>query len=123
MGLGLHGVRNAAELHVRKQRLYQGQLHKARRGELLGIPPRGSGRLPTGEWGIAPEEQVQAVVRLLFEPFARAAPLQGLRRSLVQHPIRIPVRGGGPNQGQREGRRPHRATLQNLLRPPSSAGA
>ncbi len=122
--LGLHGVMNEAELHVLKQRMYQGKLNKARRGELLGIPPIGYLRLVTGEWVIDPDEQVQAVVRLIFDQFDREATLHGLLRYLVHHQIRIPVRvAGGPNKGQLEWRRPNRATLQNLLRHPSYAGA
>ena len=49
--LGLHGMMSEAELHILKERMYQGKLNKARRGELLGVPrsatsgsPRGSGR-------------------------------------------------------------------------------
>jgi DNA invertase Pin-like site-specific DNA recombinase len=122
--LGLHGVMNEAELHVLKQRMYQGKLNKARRGELLGTPPIGYLRLATGEWVIDPDEQVQAVVRLIFDQFDREATLHGLLRYLVHHQIRIPVRvAGGPNKGQLEWRRPNRATLQNLLRHPSYAGA
>lgn len=122
--LGLHGVMNEAELHVLKQRMYQGKLNKARRGELLGPPPIGYVRLPGGEWAIDPDEQVQAVVRLVFDQFDREATLHGLLRYLVHHQIRIPVRvAGGPAKGQLEWRRPNRATLQNLLRHPSYAGA
>ena len=122
--LGLHGVMNEAELHVLQQRMYQGKLNKARRGELLGIPPIGYIRVATGEWVIDPDEQVQAVVRLIFDQFDREATLHGLLRYLVHHQIRIPVRvTGGSNKGQLEWRRPNRATLQNLLRHPSYAGA
>ncbi len=122
--LGLHGVMNEAELHVLQQRMYQGKLNKARRGELLGTPPIGYLRLPTGEWVIDPDEQVQAVVRLIFDQFDREATLHGLLRYLVHHQVRIPVRAaGGPNKGQLEWRRPNRATLLNLLRHPSYAGA
>jgi DNA invertase Pin-like site-specific DNA recombinase len=122
--LGLHGVMNEAELHVLKQRMYQGKVNKARRGELLGTPPIGYLRAATGEWVIDPDEQVQAVVRLLFDQFDREATLHGLLRYLVHHQIRIPVRvAGGPNKGQLEWRRPNRATLLNLLRHPSYAGA
>jgi DNA invertase Pin-like site-specific DNA recombinase len=122
--LGLHGVMNEAELHVLKQRMYQGKLNKARRGELFGIPPIGYIRLATGAWAIDPDEQVQAVVRLIFDQFDREATLHGLLRYLVHHQIRIPVRvAGGPNKGQLEWRRPNRATLQNLLRHPIYAGA
>jgi DNA invertase Pin-like site-specific DNA recombinase len=122
--LGLHGVMNEAELHVLQQRMYQGKLNKARRGELLGTPPIGYLRVATGEWVIDPDEQVQAVVRLVFDQFDREATLHGLLRYLVHHHIRIPVRvAGGPNKGQLEWRRPNRATLSNLLRHPSYAGA
>ena len=122
--LGLHGVMNEAELHVLKQRMYQGKLNKARRGELLGTPQIGYLRLATGEWVIDPDEQVQAVVRLIFDQFDREATLHGLLRYLAHHQIRVPVRvAGGPNKGQLEWRRPNRATLQNLLRHPSYAGA
>jgi Recombinase/Recombinase zinc beta ribbon domain len=104
--------------------MYQGKLNKARRGELLGTPPIGYLRLATGEWVLDPDEQVQAVVRLLFDQFDREATLHGLLRYLVHHQIRIPVRvAGGPNQGQLEWRRPNRTTLSNLLRHPSYAGA
>ena len=122
--LGLHGVMNEAELHVLKQRMYQGQLSKARRGELFGTPPIGYVRGPAGEWAIDPDEQVQAVVRLIFDRFDREATVHGLLRYLVHHQIRIPVRpAGGPTKGQLEWRRPNRATLQSLLRHPSYAGA
>ena len=122
--LGLHGVMNEAELHVLKRRMYQGKLNKARRGELLATPPIGYLRLVTGEWVIDPDEQVQAVVRLIFDQFDREATLHGLLRYLVHHQIRIPVRvAGGVNKGQLEWRRPNRATLQNLLRHPTYAGA
>jgi hypothetical protein len=94
---------NEAELHVLQQRMYQGKLNKARRGELLGIPPIGYLRVATGEWVIDPDEQVQAVVRLLFDQFDREATLHGLLRYLVHHQIRVPVRvAGGPNKGQLE---------------------
>ncbi|MFN0282728.1 MAG: recombinase family protein [Kineosporiaceae bacterium] len=122
--LGLHGMMNEAELHVLKQRMYQGKLNKARRGELLATPPIGYLRVPTGEWVIDPDQQVQAVVRLIFDQFDREATMHGLLRYLVHHQVRIPVRAaGGPNKGQVEWRRPNRATLQNLLRHPTYAGA
>ena len=87
-------------------------------------PPIGYVRLASGEWAIDPDEQVQAIVRLIFDQFDREATLHGLLRYLVHHRIRIPVRPtGGPNRGQLEWRRPNRATLQNLLHHPSYAGA
>ena len=122
--LGLKGTMSEAELHILKERMYQGKLNKARRGELLATPPIGYVRLASGEWAIDPDEQVQATVRLIFDQFDREATLHGLLRYLVHHAIRIPVRPSyGPNRGELEWRRPNRATLSNLLHHPSYAGA
>ena len=122
--LGLHGVMSEAELHVLKQRMYQGTLNKARRGELFGTPPIGYVRAPGGGWAIDADEQVQAVVRLVFDQFDRQGTVHGMLRYLVHHQVRVPVRlAGGPGKGQLEWRRPNRATLQGLLRHPSYAGA
>jgi DNA invertase Pin-like site-specific DNA recombinase len=122
--LGLHGMMSEAELHVLKERMYQGKLNKARRGDLLSTPPIGYIRLPSGEWAIDPDEQVQDTVRLIFDEFDRRGTLQGLLRHLVAHAILIPVRpNSGPNRGNLEWRRPNRMTLQNLLHHPSYAGA
>lgn len=81
-------------------------------------------RLAPGEWAIDPDEQVQAVGRLVFDQFDREATLHGLIRYLAHHQVRIPVWvRGGPGKGQLEWRRPNRATWQGLLRHPSYAGA
>src|SRR5262249_28346610 len=122
--LGLHGMMSEAELHVLKQRLYQGRLNKARRGELFGPPPIGYIALPSGEPTIDPDEQVQAVVRLSFDQFDRQGTAHGLLRSLVHHRLQIPVRPQhGPKRGRLEWRRPSRGALQNLLHHPIYAGA
>src|SRR5215831_8960261 len=122
--LGLKGTMSEAELHILKERMYQGKLNKARRGELIGRTPIGYVRLPSGEWAIDPDEEVQAVVRLIFDPFDRQPSLHAVLRYLVRHGIRVPVRPHyGPNRGQLEWRRPNRATLSDLVRHPSYAGA
>ena len=125
--LGLHGMMNEAELHTLQQRMHQGKLNKARRGELFGLAPIGYVRDSSdgnGRWLIDPDEQVQAVVRLIFDQFDRQATLHSLLRYLVHHQIRIPVRPvGGPSRGQLQWHRPNRATLQNMFRHPTYAGA
>jgi DNA invertase Pin-like site-specific DNA recombinase len=122
--LGLKGTMSEAELHILKERMYQGKLNKARRGELYSLPPIGYVKLPTGEFAIDPDEQVQAVVRLIFDEFDRQDTLHGLLRYLVHHHIQIPVRArSGANKGQLEWHRPNRPTLQNLLHHPIYAGA
>ncbi len=122
--LGIKGTMSEAEIHILNERMYQAKLDKARRGELLGLPPIGYVRLTSGEWAIDPDEQVQDTVRLIFDRFDREATLHGLLRYLVHHGIRIPVRAhSGANRGELEWRRPNRMTLQNLLHHPCYAGA
>jgi DNA invertase Pin-like site-specific DNA recombinase len=122
--LGLTGIMSEAELHILKERMYQGKLNKARRGELIGPPTIGYVKPTKGELIIDPDEQVQAVVRLIFDQFDRQGTLHGLLRYLVHHQIRLPVRPHyGPNRGQLEWHRPCRETLQNLLHNPTYAGA
>ena len=121
--LGLKGTLSEAELHVLKQRLYQGRLSKARRGE-LSFP------LPTGYvWregviGFDPDEQVQQVVRLIFRKFEELGTLDGVLRFLARHQIQIGVRvREGPGEGSLVWRRPNRPTLQQVLKHPLYAGA
>ena len=122
--LGLTGIMSEAELHILKERMHQGKLNKARRGELLGPPPIGYLKRGKSELLIDPDEQVQAVVRLIFDQFDQQGTLQGLLRYLVRHHIRLPVRPhGGPQRDQLQWHRPCRETLQNLLHHPVYAGA
>ena len=124
MLLGLTGIMSEAELYIIKERMHQGKLNKARRGELLGPAPIGYLKRGKSEFVIDPDEQVQAVVRLIFEQFDQQGTLQGLLRYLVHHQIRLPVRPHhGPNRGELQWHRPCRETLQNLLHHPLYAGA
>lgn len=122
--LGLKGTMSEAELHILKQRMNQGRLNKARRGE-LGFPlPIGYVRRPSGEVTLDPDEQVQHVLRLVFRKFAELGTLNALLRYLVKNQIQLGVRvHSGPAKGDLEWRRPSRATLQNLLKNPAYAGA
>jgi DNA invertase Pin-like site-specific DNA recombinase len=121
--LGLKGTMSEAEVHLLRTRMYEGLLHKARRGEVYSHPPIGYVKAPGGGLELDPDEQVQAVVRLIFEQFERHGTVCGLLRYLVQHQIRVPVR---PHQRAQAGplqwRRPNRVTLQSLLHHPVYAG-
>lgn len=123
--LGLKGTLSEAELHVLRQRMNEGRLNKARRGELFNHPPMGYVRLPAGEVGIDPDQQVQSVIRLIFDKFAELGTLNGLLRYLVRNQVSLPVRPfvGGAERGQLQWHRPNRQTLRNLLHHPIYAGA
>src|SRR5258706_9361039 len=113
-----------AELHLLKQRVYQGCLSKARRGALTFALPSGYVWDADGAIQFDPDEQVQAVVRRIFAQFEELGTLGGLLRYLARHDIRLGVRvREGPGKGQLVWRRPNRATLQNLLKHPLYTGA
>jgi hypothetical protein len=98
-------------------------LNKAQRGEVFNHPPTGYVKLPTKEFALDPDEQVQSVIRLIFDQFDRSGTIHGLLGYLVDHGIRMPIRPhAGPQRGQLEWHRPNRVTLQNLLHHPIYAG-
>ena len=121
--LGLKGTMSEAELHVLKQRLHEGKLGKARRGELTFALPIGYVRRPSGEVVFDPDEQVQQVVRLVFKKFEELGTLHTLLRYLVKHGIHLGVRvREGEGKGELQWRKPNRMTLQNMLKNPIYAG-
>lgn len=127
--LGLKGTMSEAELHILKSRLQQGMWNKAERGEVINHAPIGYVRSPAarngaGDFVIDPDEQVQAVVRLVFAQFAKRGSVSGLLKWLVANDVKMPVRPHfGPRRGELEWRRPNRVTLLNLLHHPIYAGA
>jgi len=122
--LGLKGTLSEAELHILRQRMEQGRLNKARRGELFNHPPMGYVRLPNGRVAMDPDQQVQDVIRLIFEKFEELGTVHAVLRYLVRQGIQMPVRPhAGPNRGQLEWHRPSRQTVRNLLHHPIYAGA
>jgi hypothetical protein len=113
-----------AELHILKQRMHQGRLSKAQRGDLQFALPVGYVWSPTGEIQFDPDEQVPQVVRLVFRTFEELGTLGGLVRYLAQHQIQLGVRvREGPGKGELVWRRPNRATLQMMLKHPLYAGS
>lgn len=122
--LGLKGTMSEAELHILKQRMQQGRLSKARRGDLALPLPSGYLRRASGEVIFDPDEQVQHVVRLIFRKFEDLGTLNAVLQYLVRHQIQLGIRvRTGLAKGDLEWRRPNRMTLQNLLKNPIYAGA
>src|SRR5256884_9427210 len=120
----MKGTMSEAELHILKQRMYQGRLSKAQRGELQFALPVGYVWSPTGEIQFDPDEQVQQGVRLIFRKFEDLGTLGGLVRYLAQQQIQLGVRvREGPGKGELVWRRPNRATLQMMLNHPLYAGS
>lgn len=121
--LGLKGTMSEAELHILKNRLHEGKLNKARRGELNNRLPLGYVLAPDGCVQLDPDEQVQHVVHLIFRTFDELGTLHAVLRYLVNHQIHIGIRLQSRADARLEWRRPNRVTLQNLLHHPIYAGA
>jgi hypothetical protein len=122
--LGLKGTLSEAELHAIKSRMEKGRKNKAQRGELFNNAPRGFVKMPTGEFGLDPDEQVRSVIHLVFEKFNELGTAGKLLRWLWQHHIELPMRPHrGPQRGQLLWRRPYRTTVLEILHHPIYAGA
>jgi DNA invertase Pin-like site-specific DNA recombinase len=90
--LGLKGTMSEAELHILKQRMQQGRLSKARRGELAVPLPTGYLRRASGAVTFDPDEQVQHVVRLILRKFEELGTLNAVLQYLVRHQIQVGIR-------------------------------
>jgi DNA invertase Pin-like site-specific DNA recombinase len=122
--LGLKGTLSEAELHLLQQRMRQGVLNQARRGELALALPSGYIRRTSGEVTFDPDEQVQHVVRLIFRQFEELGTLNAVLRYLVRHQIQLGIRvRDGAAKGDLAWHRPNRVLLQGLLKNPVYAGA
>ena len=111
------------ELHLIKQRMASGRLAKAGRGELAVPLPAGYARRPSSEVALDPDEQVQAVIRLVFRLFEQLGTVHAVLRFLVEHRVQIGMRErSGPGKGEVVWRAPHQQGLVNMLRNPAYAG-
>lgn len=122
--LGLKGTMSEAELHILRARLHQGKLNKARRGELFTCVPVGYVRSPDGGIARDPDEQVCAVVSLVFTKFAELGSLTKTHAYFVANNIQIGLRVyKGPGKGRLVWQRPRRSSLYAMLHHPFYAGA
>src|SRR5947209_5826594 len=90
--LGLKGAISEAELHLLRKRMHDGLLNKARRGEVYNHPPLGYVKSAEGGFALDPDEQAQAVVRLVFDQFDRLGAAHAVLCYLARNGIRLPVR-------------------------------
>jgi len=122
--LGLKGTMSEFELVTMRNRLQGGIRNKAERCELFNSVPLGYLKLASGEVVLDPDEQVRAVVTLIFEKFAELGSLRQVYRYLLRNDIRIGMRARtGPRQGQVEWHRATMSTVLELLHHPIYAGA
>jgi DNA invertase Pin-like site-specific DNA recombinase len=121
--LGLKGTMSELEIHTMRSRLEKGKLNKAQRGELFYEVPVGYVKTAPGGLAFDPDEQVRAVVALVFDKFDELGSASAVFRYLLRNGIRLGIRAqAGPNRGQLEWRRPSLQTLYAMLHHPFYAG-
>src|SRR5437867_6499542 len=90
--LGLKGMISSVELQTMRNRLEKGKLSKAARGELFLDVPVGYVKTPAGELALDADEQVRAVVKLLFDKFEELGSVRAVFAYLLQHGLRMGIR-------------------------------
>lgn len=99
--LGFKGTMSEAELHWLRSRLLGGKLEKARQGQLRSRPPSGYLYNPVGQLVFDPDEQIQQVVRLVFELFDTWGSGLAVVKHFSQHQLLFPTRlWTGPHKGE-----------------------
>jgi DNA invertase Pin-like site-specific DNA recombinase len=119
--LGLKGTMSEAELHLMKQRLVEAMRSKAARGEFRFRLPAGYVWDEAGRMVKDPDEQVRAVIELIFARFAELGTIHSVQAALAEQAVRAPVL-----QGRKHALRwamPAYQWLQRLLTSPLYAGA
>jgi DNA invertase Pin-like site-specific DNA recombinase len=90
--LGFKGTMSEAELHWLRQRLLGGKLTKAELGELRFRLPIGLVYDPIGRVVLDPDEEVQAVVRLVFDLFEQYRSALAVVKHFNTYHLRFPDR-------------------------------
>lgn len=118
--LGLKGTMSEAELHVMKQRLVESTRAKAKRGALRYRLPAGYVWDEAGRMVKTPDDEVRAVLAMIFERFQKLGSVHQVQGSLAEEGIRVPVSGA---RGTVRWSLPSYAHVHRVLTHPLFAGA
>jgi DNA invertase Pin-like site-specific DNA recombinase len=120
--LGLKGNLNEYELDILRLRSLEARQAKARRGELIIIPP--VGYLKTEEGGLEkePDRRVQETLQLLFRKCAELGSARQTLLWLIEHGLELPSRRHGARGWETVWNRPAYSALLRILQNPMYAG-
>jgi DNA invertase Pin-like site-specific DNA recombinase len=121
--LGLKGTMSQAELHFLRGRLQGGLLNSAKKGELRLSLPVGYCHDDVGAIVLDPDEQVQAVIQLVFSVFRETGTAYGVAAAFRRRNLSFPKRAyGGVWAGKLIWGRLTYSRVVGVLRNPAYAG-
>jgi DNA invertase Pin-like site-specific DNA recombinase len=122
--LGMKGAMSEFELITLRNRLLRGTQNKAQRGELFPAVPVGYFKRSSGQVVQDPDEQAQAMIRLVFDKFAELRSVYAVFRYFTVNGLRLGFRRlRGERKGDLEWRAPSPTRILAILRHPIYAGA
>jgi DNA invertase Pin-like site-specific DNA recombinase len=121
--LGLKGSLNEYELDLLRHRAQEARREKARRGELMVVPPVGFTQSEAGGYEKDPDRRVQQAIQQVFAKFLELGSVRQVLFWFVEHDLPLPARHYGVRGWQILWRRPNYAALYRLLTHPIYAGA
>ena len=122
--LGMKGAMSEFELITLRNRLLRGTRNKAERGELFSAVPVGYFKQSSEHVVQDPDEQAQAMIRLVFDKFAELRSAYAVFRYFTVNGLRLGFRRlRGERIGDLEWRAPSTARILAILRHPIYAGA
>jgi len=122
--LGMKGAMSEFELVTLRNRLLRGTRNKAERGELFRAVPVGYFKQSSDQVVQDPDEQAQAMIRLVFDKFAELRSVYAVFRYFTVNGLRLGFRRlRGERIGDLEWRAPSAARILAILRHPFYAGA
>ena len=120
----LKGAMSEFELVTLRNRLLRGTRNKAERGELFRAVPVGYFKQSSDQVVQDPDEQAQAMVRLVFDKFTELRSMYAVFRYFTVNGLRLGFRRlRGEQIGDLEWRAPSAARILAILRHPIYAGA
>ena len=121
--LGLKGMMSQAELHFIRARLQGGKLNKAKKGKLRFPLPVGFCHDEEGNIVLDPDEEVQSVIRLIFETFKETGSAYAVKQIFGRRNLKFPKRAyGGVWKGKLVWGRLTYMRVLGVLKNPSYAG-
>ncbi len=121
--LGLKGTMSQAELHFMRVRLQGGRLNKARKGELRIPLAVGLFHDELGRIVLDPDQQVQQMVRQLFDSFRQTGSAYGVAHDFADKNLLFPKRiHGGAWDGELQWERLSTSRALSALKNPAYAG-